>query len=96
MIYNWLDHAWRIESPVPIKNVSYESCGLIKDPVTGRYNVIVAGGIVTNATGQTNPATGAWLWDPVTGNIQIRSLNFTNKGLKASLFCNLEIKLFYL
>jgi hypothetical protein len=80
MIYNWLDHAWRIESPVPIANVSYESCGLIKDPSTGRYNVLVAGGMITSVTGQTSPSTSSWLWDPMTGNIQIRFLQFQETG----------------
>jgi len=42
------------------------------DPNTGRYNVIVAGGFVVGGNGPPNLASGAWLWDPLTGNIQIR------------------------
>ncbi len=64
-----MDHSWRIDSPVPTVNVTNQACSLIKDPSTGRVNVLVSGGVTPGASHDV-PTTATWLWDPVTDNIK--------------------------
>ena len=50
--------------------MTYQGCGLIKDPVTGRFNVLVTGG-VSGPLSPTSPDVSAtWIWDPITGQIK--------------------------
>jgi hypothetical protein len=75
MVYNWLDHIWHDKGLVPFANVSYQACGLIRDPDTGRAHVLVVGGTEIPPQKPTpstvlSPSTKAWLWDPTTGNVQ--------------------------
>ena len=75
MVFNWLDHTWHNKGMAPFANVSLQACGRIKDPSTGRDNVLVVGGSVFPPQ-KPSPSTAlprsskAWLWDPTTGNIQ--------------------------
>ena len=76
MVFNWLDHTWHNEGTVPFANVSYQACGLIKDPSTGRVNVMVVGGVVLPPPGSSSspiPSSKVWLWDPATGIIQLKA-----------------------
>jgi hypothetical protein len=75
MVFNWLDHTWHNEGTVPFDNVSFQACGRIKDPNTGRVNVLVVGGSVIppQKPSPDSPIPASrkvWLWDPTTGNIQ--------------------------
>jgi hypothetical protein len=75
MVFNWLDHTWHNEGTAPFANVSFQACQRIKDPNTGRVNVLIVGGSVippqTPPLGTILPRSSkVWLWDPATGTIQ--------------------------
>ena len=44
MVFSWLDPDWHNEGPASF-NYSFQACGLIKDPSTDQYNVLVTGGL---------------------------------------------------
>lgn len=67
MVYNWKNHTWRIGGQVPVSGFTLQACGLIKDPRTGRNNILVTGGVPVQSV---TPIPPTWLWDPSTGNIQ--------------------------
>jgi len=67
LVYNWKNRNWRIAEQVPLLGFTLQGCGLIKNPSTGRNNVLVVGGTPEQSV---TPIPPTWLWDPSTGNIQ--------------------------
>ncbi len=96
MVYNWKNHTWRTVGQVPVPDYTLYACGLIKNPSTGRENVLVTCGIPDNRVNFNFDLNPTWLWDPVTGNIQnVSSLSSTDfvDGSKMIRFSEYEVLL---
>jgi len=88
-VYNWKNNTWRIAAHVPVMDFSLQACGLIKDPSTGHFNVLVVGG------DPENPSTivPTWTWDPITGILKNITTfpSSTYSGLRMVEFSDYEI-----
>jgi hypothetical protein len=68
---------------------SLQACGLIKDPRTGHFNVLVVGGDPE----RPSPIVPTWTWDPITGIVKNITTfpSRTYSGLRMVQFSDYEV-----